>query len=129
MASWFYKGLAHISIFTDDVQKSEDFYIQNLGFRIYNKKSFPDFELWFIENGGLILELNGQGAKDVNGKIDHIALEVLGLDAAIEDLREKGVVFETKEPEIVKPNFANGIRNIFIVGPSGERIELFEYLV
>ena len=129
MASWFYKGLAHISIFTDDVQKSADFYIQNLGFRIYNQKSFPDFELWFIENGWLSLELNGQGAKDVNGKIDHIALEVLGLDAAIEDLREKGVVFETKEPEIVKPNFANGIRNIFIVGPSGERIELFEYLV
>lgn len=128
MGKYFYKGLAHVAIRTDDVQKSADFYINNLGFHLYNKKVFPDKELWFLENTGCILELSGDGNPGNAGIIDHFAIEVLGLDNLVEELKQKGVLDQSAEIETVSPNFYKGIRNCFVTGPSGERIELFEYI-
>jgi hypothetical protein len=43
------------------------------------------------------------------------------------ELKAKGIVFETEEPIVIDKLF-NGARIIFFRGPSGERLELFEFM-
>ena len=129
MGNYFYKGLDHIGIRTSDIEKSAAFYVENLGFTRRYFKDLGRIRLCFLENNGFVVELLDNGEQDTDGRIDHFAMEVQGMEALIAELKEKGVAFETEEAGIMKDMFAGNVRNIFLKGPSGERIELFEYLL
>jgi len=61
------------------------------------------------------------------GSVDHIAIEVKNLDELVSQLKAKGIEFETEKPIKLEKLF-NGAQVIFFRGPSGERLELFEFL-
>ncbi|MDK2798922.1 MAG: lactoylglutathione lyase [Clostridia bacterium] len=132
-----FRGLAHIGLFTESIEQSKEFYINNLGFKLdYEAKIDKPDNQWlkiaFISLNGLIIELiepsdKSQVVKGKDGIIEHITIEVKNLEEIIKDLHLKGIEFETEEP-IKLNNLFNGVQVIFFRGPSGERLELFEFL-
>ena len=54
-----------------------------------------------------------------------IALEVLNIDAAVEDLKAKGV--EMGRVGSAPDFFPSGMKNVFFTGPNGETLEFVEY--
>jgi catechol 2,3-dioxygenase-like lactoylglutathione lyase family enzyme len=132
-----FTGLAHIGLQTGDIQASKKFYMENLGFRLDYETVMdrPDgawLKIAFVNLNGMIIELLESSDKDANktgnaGCVDHLTIEVKNLPALLGELKAKGIVFETEEPIVIDKLF-NGARIIFFRGPSGERLELFEFM-
>ena len=129
------KGLAHIAILTDDIEKSIKFY-ERLGGQCTARGSVQkptgvnqlamltiwDMDLEFIQPG------DGSGKGDLgSGRIPHIAIEVEDLPHAVNMLKCMGIsTFQTEKPNVL-PDLFGGLQNIFFTGPSGELIELIEH--
>ena len=125
MSESLFCGCAHVGIKTGDVQKCVDFYCEKLGFRPFYKGKLGPMPLTFVENGGLIIEFIAAGDAEPGGPVDHIALEVQGIEAVVEKLRAAGVEIG---PIGCAPNFfPNGMKNVFFTGPAGEKLELVDY--
>ncbi len=132
-----FKGLAHIGLFTADIEESKRFYVENLGFTLEYETVMdkPDnhwTKMAFLNLNGMVIELlqHSDKAKHKTGNdgcVDHLTIEVKDLEQVVTDLKEKGIVFETEAPIKMEKLF-NGAQVIFFRGPSGERLELFEYL-
>ena len=126
-------GLAHIGLFTKDIQKSQAFY-EMLGGRCYTKgevlKPNGVTQLAMIRLGDFNLELiqpgDGVIPEGVEGIWPHIALEVERIEEVVEELKEAGVDTFCTETINHNPNLFGGIKNIFFFGPNGEKIELLE---
>ena len=127
MKDYLVTGLAHIGIMTDDAKKCADFYIKNLGFRSFYSYAIGELCLEFVECGGCIIEFVQSGTVDHAGVVDHVALNVQGIEALVEQLKANGIEFETEEISKMPDFYPNGVKNIFFRGPAGERIELFDY--
>ena len=127
MSNYLVKGLAHIGIMTDDAKGCAQFYIDNLDFRPFYSYQLGELVLEFVECGGLVLEFVQSGKVADAGVVNHVAIEVQGIEALVDKLRAKGIVFETEEIAKMPEFFPNGVKNIFFSGPAGERIELFDY--
>lgn len=127
MNDYLVTGLAHIGIMTDDAKKCADFYISNLGFHPFYSYQKDGLCLEFVKNGGCIIEFIQGTHTPEAGTVNHVALEVQGIEALTRQLREKGIRFETDEITKMPDLFPNGVKNIFFSGPAGERIELFDY--
>ena len=84
MSNYLFCGCAHVGIMTGDVQKCVDFYCKNLGFRPYYAGKIGPMPLTFVENGGLVVEFIAAGEAKPGGAVDHIALEVQGIEAFVE---------------------------------------------
>lgn len=124
-------GLSHIGIFVRDIEASLAFYTETLGFECYFKTETDDkVKLAFLRYGTCIIELIQRPVSDAkaDGVIDHISLNVKGIDAVVGRLEEKGIEFETERPFDLPGLFANGVRYIMFRGPDGERLELTEEL-
>ena len=129
-----FTGLAHICIFTDDIEKSKRFYVDNLGFKVtYETEIMREdgvMKYALVRLGNLPIELlqkpDGTRSEDSGkGKIDHFAIEVEEIEAVVALLRERGVVFTTEV--FTRESLLGGIKGAFFTGPNGENIELFEY--
>ncbi len=128
-----YQGTAHIGIMTKDLEESIAFY-EKIGGKKINYGELPDGEglkkLALVEFAGYVLELiEPADAKEIPaGTIDHFAVYVDDLDAAIAELKERGIdSFKTAEKTTLSSLFG-GLENIFFTGPSGEQIELMKML-
>jgi len=126
-------GLAHIGVHTDDLEKSIGFYEDVLEFTVDYTAEVNDgaVKLAFLTKGNCIIELihrtnSNSAAHRQAGIIDHIALGVKDISKLVDRLEQKGVSYETKEP--MRLDLRKGASNIFFRGPSGERLEFFEYL-
>lgn len=130
-------GLAHIGLYTGDIEASKRFYTENLGFKldyetVMDKPESAWLKMAFISLNGMIIELLESSDRNANktgnaGCVDHLTIEVKDLPSLVSELKGKGIVFETEEP-IVLDKLFNGVRIIFFRGPSGERLELFEFM-
>ena len=126
------KGLAHICVYTKDIAKSLAFYTDTLGFKLIHQTNLDSgFKFVMVRQGTCIIEI--LEPKDANktpprtdGVIAHIALEVTDINATFENLKAKGVKFNTAVME--DPNIFGGVKIAFFRGPSGETFELFQYL-
>lgn len=128
------QGLAHVGLFITDMERSVNFYTQVLGFTVIwenvNPSAEGDVQVTFLKNGTCVLEIvrfpHPEQRKD--GWFDHIAMNVQDLDAVIEQLKQKQVIFEvgsyTNAPQV----FENGSRWVLFRGPDNEHIELNERL-
>ena len=119
------RGLHHIGIWCDDVEACSQWYVDNLDFHLIHAQD-GDVRCWFVENHGLVLEFVSNGTRSVNGRIDHIAIEVCGIEGLVEELKGKGIIAQDAEIVCNPDFFPSGIKNIFLDGPAGERLELFE---
>ena len=122
-------GLAHIGIMVKDLEVSRKFYVEKLGFEEECRNDLGGTVICFLNNGTCLLELvcreNYQAPTDPRAHIDHVCMEVEGIDSLVASLKEQGVEFESD----VNYSSVNhgGVKNIFFHGPDGERIEFFEY--
>lgn len=132
-----YMGLAHIGIFTADIEKSKSFYIDNFGFKLdgevkLDKPGNVWSKLAFLNLNGMVIELVEPSDKTKvntgnNGSVEHLTIKVEGISELVKELKGKGITFETEEP-IHIAKILNGVNVIFFRGPNGERLELFEAL-
>ncbi len=127
-------GLAHIALFTKDLETSVKFY-ESLGGTVTDhadvKKPAGTNHIIMVQMPGFFLEIiephDGSPVTAEGGVFPHIAIEVDDIDAAVADLKACGVTtFRTESPMSI-PIFG-GIRNIFFTGPDGELLELLQHL-
>jgi lactoylglutathione lyase len=124
-------GLSHIAVMTDNMDKSIEFYTSLLNFTCTHRQFLQTTELAFLQVGDCVVELvapaeNGHFNNLKAGQINHLALKATDLELEITRLERAGIQFE--EPAKTVAIFENGVRNIFLAGPSGERIEIFQNL-
>lgn len=126
-------GLHHIGVFTANMDESIDFY-KKLGMEPYQDNTLDNgTRLVFISVGSAVIELIQHAdpspvAQLGDGLINHIAIKVANTDALVENLKAQGIAFETEAVGNMPSLFANGAKNIFLRGPSRERLEFFEEL-
>lgn len=123
-------GLAHIGIRVTDEEKSKDFYLNTLHFELKAENVLPNgTKIIFCDAGSCQLELicPVKPSQRPEGVVSHIAIECKNIEGWVEELKEKGVKFESDEIGVI-PNLMGGAKNIFLQGPGGERIELWEYM-
>lgn len=122
----------HVSILTKDLEESVKFYTQVLKFPIVRTIEAKDLKIVFVDAGNATLELFGlvgNQAKSTEEKwenvgIKHIALEVDDLEKVCNELKSKGVKFES-EPTVA----IGGPKIAFFKDPNGVTIELIQWKV
>jgi methylmalonyl-CoA/ethylmalonyl-CoA epimerase len=120
----------HTGYFTDDAAKGAAFHLNTFGGKILKQvDGAGGAKVIFISMGDSEVELIEPADKSkLGGKtgliIDHIGYEVKDIDAAISDLKAKGIRFQTEAPTVN----AVGLRMIFIEPEDacGTRIHLTE---
>ncbi|MDR3540645.1 MAG: VOC family protein [Desulfosporosinus sp.] len=119
-----FTGVEHIGIKVLELEKTIQFYIEVLGFKLLKRIKPGDVELVFLELGGTIVELveviDGHRLED--GVVNHLALRVSDIFKAIEHLQSHQVELSSTEPMALE----EGQYNFFFRGPSGERLELYQ---
>lgn len=121
------KGVQHIGIPTNDLEKTIAFY-HSLGFttayRTVNEKA--DEPVAFLQSGNLIIEAYENGnAVQKTGAIDHIALDVKDIDSLFEEIQAAGFrLLDTSVQSL--PFWEHGVRFFTIIGPNAEKIEFCE---
>jgi len=120
----YIKGLAHIGVIVNDMNKSIDFY-KKLGF-VLDKEENPGVKLAFISAGTCLIELIEKPHERTAGIVDHIAIEVSDIEAAVKAANEKGITIDLAAIRGV--NIMGSIKNVFFQGLDGERLEFFEYV-
>lgn len=122
-------GLAHIGVVVKDVEVSKKFYMENLGFKLDDENDLGRVKLAFISNGNCLIELICHATPhEISGVpvVDHICMEVEGIDELVDDLKAKGIEFEG--PVSYSAAIRGGVKNVFFRGPDSERIEFFQYM-
>jgi hypothetical protein len=82
--------------------------------------------LAFLSAGSCLIELVEQPGERAAGVVDHVAVVVDDIEAAIKRANANGIAIDAAAVQSV--NILGGIKNVFFDGPDGERLEFFEYL-
>jgi lactoylglutathione lyase len=127
------EGLHHIGIYTKSVDESLAFYMEVLEFQ-KEWRGIVDhptgkLDVAIISRGGCVIELVRPADLSVItqklGPLQHVALKVSHIEAHVEKLERRGIELHPAKIEFL-PTLLNGVKHIFLYGPSGERIELAE---
>ena len=130
--------LGHLTVLTKDIDKSVEFYTLLGGTKISedvldlgNGETEHIIHMQF--DGDATIELIDPSYKTVEtivtAPLEHFCFEVDDVDAVVADLRAKGIdSFADAEPHNEPLFRPNGIRVMFLTGPSGESIELLQNL-
>lgn len=120
-------GLHHIGIKVRDAARSEAFYTGLLDFVKTGEFRNGESHLVFLRAGSCVLELIERPAieKLPAGNVDHVALAVDNIEEVASRARNGGAEFGGAQVSYVEW-IMNGIKNVFFLGPDGERIELVE---
>jgi catechol 2,3-dioxygenase-like lactoylglutathione lyase family enzyme len=127
------EGLHHIGIYTRSVDESLAFYKELLEFK-KQWRGIVDhptgkLDVAIVKKENCSIELVRPADLPVitpkAGPVQHVALKVSQIEALVEKLKRKGIELHPKKIEFL-PTLLNGVKHIFLIGPSGERIELAE---
>lgn len=124
-------GLAHIGVHVYDMDESLDFYVNKLGFELFESCDLGATKLRFLRAGTCIIELicTPDGKQWPNeGVVAHIAVEVKDIRAFVAELKAKGIQFRSEDVSVLPALFPSGSTNIFFDGPNGEALELYEFV-
>lgn len=117
----------HVTLNCRDVERSIAFYRDLLGMRLMKRPGFSFAGAWLYRDGlGMMIHLNEiDGLPDPPEQIQtrhrHIAFRAEEFDAAVADLAERGIPFESRQlPDL-------GYRQAFLHDPDGNIIELGEW--
>ncbi len=123
------KGLQHVGIPTNDLEKTGAFY-QSIGFeQVYRTRNESTGEdVAFYRLGDLTLEVYQNGeATMCSGAIDHIAIDVADVEAVYALVEKLGYPVVSQGIESL-PFWDRGVRYFIILGPNKERVEFNQYL-
>ena len=130
--------LGHLTVLTKDIKKSVEFYTLLGGKQISedildlgNGETEHIIHMQF--DGSATIELINPSYKGVEAiataPLEHFCFEVENVDETVADLRSKGIdTFAEAEPHNEPLFTEKGIRVMFLTGPSGESIELLQWL-
>ncbi len=118
-------GLQHIGIPTNDLNQTIDFY-QSLGFELAHRTANGDEQVAFLKLGDLMIETyQNFKAAQINGAVDHIAINVT-------DVEEARRIADSMGLEVIEegqlPFWENGVKYFTILGPNREKLEFNQYL-
>ncbi len=122
-------GLQHIGIPTNDIGATTAFY-EKLGFsialRTVNEEA--NEQVAFLQLGDLMIETyeNRQAAM-TSGAVDHIAIDVKDIEAALEFINKNGLN-SLNDTIHYLPFWENGVKFFKIEGPNKETIEFSQIL-
>ena len=110
-------SIHHVSVNVSDVASATEFYTNVLGGTLRDDR--PDFGFGgaWIDLGGSQVHLLEATAPPALGQ--HFALRVVDLDAAVGELRDKGI-------DVGDPTPVGGGRQTFLADPAGNTVELYE---
>ena len=124
------KAIHHIAILTDDYARSKAFYTEVLGFTVIQetyRAERSSYKLDLAIAGQYQIELFSfpdfrERASYPEAKgLRHLAFAVDNVEAAAEELRNKGVVIEpVRVDELTQKKF------VFFTDPNGQPLELYE---
>lgn len=136
MTSGQFRSIHHVGVVVQDLAASVDWYVAMLGFRRLHSFRFPGASVAFVGLETLRLELlQVDGATPMAaerrdrmanlrlGGINHLALDIVDLDATIADLQTRGV--DIAAPPMDVPG-SGGERFAFIRDGEGMLIELYQ---
>jgi len=119
-------AVIHICLNVADAEQSQAWYESNLGFEYsWEFTSGDTRNVYVADENGMELQLSdteGETEFDHGTAIDHVALAVDDVDAAVERIDHHGII----EPPGDQP--AAGARTAFVKDPDGHSIELVEPL-
>ena len=125
-------GLGHVAMMIRDIEPAMDFYCGKLGFEPLtdNREAKASGVCWFVKKDGVILELIADpgNREPREGVWDHVSLFVEDVEAAWQELKEKGVRFETDELLFDPFLYDHGEKFIMFRGPNNERLQLEQVL-
>lgn len=137
MSSCF-QGLAHIAVYVRNREESIRFYVTALDFQVIyegiRSKGLPSqMRYTLLRQKDCLVELLAQDSMEperlaqmgIRGAVDHFGLVVPNLENALSRLAACSVLPEG--PTCVGDDLFGGFKSAFVRGPSGERIELFEF--
>ncbi len=122
-------GLQHIGIPTNDIGATIAFY-EKLGFsvalRTVNEEA--NEQVAFLQLGNLMIETyeNRQAAM-TSGAVDHVAIDVKDIEAALEFINKNGLN-NLNDTIHYLPFWKNGVKFFKIEGPNKETIEFGQLL-
>ena len=119
-------GLQHLGIPTKDIDKTIAYY-QMIGFELVHETMNGENRVAFLKWNDLIIETyESNQVSEVTGVVDHIAMNVLDIDAAYEHI--KGLGIKITEEITFLPFWNKGIKYFLTEGPNKERLEYTQYL-
>lgn len=118
-----YKGLEHVAICAEDTEKLAQWYVDTFGYEVCYKNAKTPPTLFVKQPGGSMLEIMpATGARpdraDTDAGLAHLAIAVSDFEAAIEDLKGKGVDFASEPKEA-----SGGVKVVFFRDIEGNLIQ------
>ena len=123
------KGIDHIGIPTEDIEKTISFY-EKLGFTISFETKNPNngARVAFLTLNDLVIETyEVKTSARTNGAVDHFSLSVKDVESLYKEAVNEGYEILTDGIEIL-PFWENGVSFFKVKGPNGEAVELLEKL-
>lgn len=125
-------GFQHLGLPVTDLHKSKAFYT-GMGFAEVMVRELPQgddaIRVAMLELNGFVLELYQLTGDDLDeirsrqhGLIDHFALDVRDIDAALAAVRAAGLQ-PVEESPVFLPFWEKGVYYFNVLGPDGEKIE------
>ena len=124
------KSIHHIAIICSDYEKSKAFYTEILGFGIIKetyRKDRGSYKLDLTLDGAYVIELFSfpdppeRPTRPEAAGLRHLAFTVNDLEAAVRELKEKGI-----ETEPIRTDPLTGKRFTFFFDPDKLPLELYE---
>lgn len=125
----FALGLQHVGLPTNDLKATIAFY-ESLGFetvyQVRNEAAGEDVAFLRLKNLTIEAYENGRAAMQ-SGAIDHIAIDVVDVEAAYRLAQEQGYQIVSNGVEFL-PFWQKGVKFFILLGPNQERVEFNQYL-
>ena len=115
-----YIGLQHVSVPSTDLDRSEAFYCEQLGFQRIPRPPFPVDGIWLAAGEGLSVHITRSPHPDPALAHHHFAIEVSDLQSALEHLSALGIAYERGEYVV------GAGQQAYLRDPDGNRIEFIE---
>jgi catechol 2,3-dioxygenase-like lactoylglutathione lyase family enzyme len=127
------RGIHHIGMRSENLDRSLDFYAKGLGFPIVLEFTWEGGGRAVLLDMGNrnFLEIGNDGAPEPIGRLTHFALEVEDCQTSFEKAVAAGAL-PKGQPHVSDVSQAKPapwrIRSVYVIGPDGEEIELIETL-
>jgi lactoylglutathione lyase len=132
------QGFQHLGLPVTDLERSRAFY-QNFGFTEAMRTDLTPQEhlvrVAMLEKSGFTIELYqlpGAEREEIaargDGHIDHMALNVRDIDAALAEIRAAGLEVLEPDAPVFLPFWTHGVKFFTVRGPDGEKVEFNQIL-
>lgn len=132
------RGLQHIGLPVTDLERSKAFY-GGLGFVEVMRTELPQasdaVQVAMMHHEGLTIELyqleqeeRQAIANRSDGHFDHIALDVINIEQAYQEICVAGLEILEEDAPVFLPFWEHGVRFFTVRGPDGEKVEFNQIL-